>query len=516
MSTPTEQTQLRLQSLIEINQLLMRISAVEPDEVLAVVLEAALRLFEVEGCSLALLDDTAQELAFVVMVGPAKVEEFRIASGQGIAGWVTQTGQGVVCNDVTQDRRFFRGVDQQTGYSTRSILCAPLKQHARIIGVIEAINTTRVEGFSAADLDLLTAFGELAGTAITRTQAFARVRNAGAALQEVVQNRYRLVSGTSPAMQEALHLARTVAATNTTVLLLGASGTGKEVVARAIHQWSPRVEQPFVAVNCVTLTPELLASELFGHERGAFTGATAQKKGKFELADGGTLFLDEIGELALDLQTKLLRVLQDKEFQRVGGVKDLRVDVRILAATNRDLHQAMQRGTFRDDLYYRLNVVAITLPRLRDRRLDIAALVHHFLDHYCREVNRPRLGISQEALELLYTYHWPGNVRELQNVVERAVVLAQGPHITAADLPMGMRQAGRSPTEASSLPQGMDASLSLAEAVTTFKRAKVLQALEIARGNQSQAAKILGLQPSNLSRLIHTLGLRITPTTRGQ
>lgn len=514
MHTPTEQTQLRLQSLIEINQLLM--SAVEPDEVLAVVLEAALRFFEVEGCSLALLDDTAQELAFVAMVGPAKVEEFRIASGQGIAGWVAQTGQGVVCNDVARDTRWFQGVDRQTGYSTRSILCAPLKQHERIIGVIEAINTTRAEGFSTIDLDLLTAFGSLAGTAITRTRAFARVRNAGAALQEVIQDRYRLVSSTSPAMREALRLARTVAATNTTVLLLGESGTGKEVIARAIHQWSPRLEHPFVAVNCVTLTPELLASELFGHERGAFTGATAQKKGKFELADGGTLFLDEIGDLALDLQTKLLRVLQDKEFQRVGGVKDLRVDVRILAATNRDLHQAMQRGAFREDLYYRLNVVAITLPRLRHRGPDIPALVRHFLSHYCREVNRPQLGITQEALDLLCTYHWPGNVRELQNTIERAVVLSQGPKITVADFPTEIRQTGRLPTDTSSPLQSIDASLPLAEAITTFKRAKVLQALEMARGNQSQAAKILGLQPSNLSRLMHTLRLRVAPAARGQ
>ena len=514
MDTSTAQTQLRLQSLIEINRLLM--SAVEPDEVLAVVLEAAVRLFEVEGCSLALLDDTAQELAFVAMVGPAKVEEFRIASGQGIAGWVAQTGQGVVCNDVTQDPRWFQGVDRQTGYSTRSILCAPLKQHDRLIGVIEAINTTREEGFGAADLDLLTAFGGLAVTAITRTQAFARVRNAGMVLQEVVQDRYRLVSSTSPAMQEALRLARTVASTNTTVLLLGESGTGKEVVARALHQWSPRAEQPFVAVNCVTLTPELLASELFGHERGAFTGATAQKKGKFELADGGTLFLDEIGDLALDLQTKLLRVLQDKEFQRVGGVKDLRVDVRILAATNRDLHQAMQRGVFREDLYYRLNVVAITLPRLRDQRPDIPLLVHHFLRHYCREVNRSRFGMSQEALALLCAYHWPGNVRELQNTIERAVVLSQGLDIAAADFPMEIRQAGRPPTDTSSSLESIDASLPLAEALTIFKRAKVLQALEMARGNQSQAAKILGLQPSNLSRLMHTLRLRVTPTARDQ
>ena len=216
------------------------------------------------------------------------------------------------------------------------------------------------------------------------------------------------------------------------------------------------------------------------------------------------------------MQTKLLRVLQDKEFQRVGGVKDLRVDVRFLAATNRDLHQAMQRGAFREDLYYRLNVVAITLPRLRDRRPDIPALVHYFLDHYCREVNRPRLGITQEALELLRTYDWPGNVRELQNAIERAVVLSQGSDITAADFPLEIRQAGRPPTNTPSPLQDIDPSLPLAEAVNTFKCIKVLQALEIAGGNQSQAAKLLGLQPSNLSRLLHTLGLRGTTPVRGQ
>jgi Nif-specific regulatory protein len=201
-----------------------------------------------------------------------------VALGQGIGGWVAQTGEGVICNDVAQDPRFFGGVDRQTGFTTRSILCAPLKQHDQIIGVIQALNTVNPEGFSAEDLQFLTALGGLAGMALIRTQTFARVRNAGAALQEVLQERYRLVSSNAPAMQEALRIARTVAATNTTVLLLGESGTGKEVVARAIHQWSPRAEHPFIAINCVALTPDLLASELFGHERGAFTGATAQKK----------------------------------------------------------------------------------------------------------------------------------------------------------------------------------------------------------------------------------------------
>ncbi len=513
MTTSLEQTQLRLQSLIEINQLLM--STVEPEEVLLVVLGSALRLFEAEGCSLALLDESSQQLAFVAMVGPAKVEEFRVALGQGIAGWVAQTGEGVVCNDVAHDPRFFRGIDQQTGYNTRSILCAPLQQQDQLIGVIEALNTTKPGGFTADDLHLLTAFGGLAGTAITRTKAFARVRNAGAALQEVLQGRYRLVSSASPAMQEALRLAHTVAATNTTVLLLGESGTGKEVVARAIHQWSPRAEQPFVAVNCVALTPDLLANELFGHERGAFTGATAQHKGKFELADGGTLFLDEIGELAPDLQTKLLRVLQDKEFQRVGGTKDIRVDVRILAATNQNLYQAMQRGAFREDLYYRLNVVSITLPPLRDRREDVPGLVRYFIAHYCHEVNRPQLRITQAALALLQAYRWPGNVRELQNAIERAVVLTPGSSITETDFPADIRQTLQPAPEPSPTVLSVDTELPLAEAVIAFKRARVRHALESAGGNQSHAAKLLGVQPSNLSRLMQTLGLRATASARG-
>lgn len=501
-----EQTRLRLESLIEINQLLM--GTVEPDEVLRVILESATRLFVVEGCSIGLIDDTAQHLMFMAMAGPAQVEEFRVPLAQGIAGWVARTGQGVISNDVSQDQRFYGGIDQATGFTTRSILCAPLKQHDRIIGVIEALNTTKPDGFTAEDLQLLTALGGSASTALTRTRAFASVRNAGAALQEVVQHRYRLVSGSSPAMQEAIRLARTVAATDSTVFLLGESGTGKEVLARAIHQWSPRAEHPFVAVNCVALTPELLASELFGHERGAFTGATAQKKGKFELAEGGSVFLDEIGDLAPDLQVKLLRVLQSKEFQRVGGVRDIRVNVRILAATNRDLHQAMRRGTFREDLYYRLNVIAITLPPLRDRTADLPDLVQHFLEQYRREVNRPHLGLEPEAMQLLCAYHWPGNVRELQNAIERAVVLAPGPRITVGDLPAELRQTFHSTETSGSIGEEIAAALPLAEALAAFKRARVQQALEQTGGNQRRAAKLLGLQPSNLSRLMHTLGLR--------
>jgi transcriptional regulator with GAF, ATPase, and Fis domain len=308
-------------------------------------------------------------------------------------------------------------------------------------------------------------------------------------------------------MQEVVRLARSVAVAHSTVLLLGESGTGKEVMARAIHYWSPRAEQPFVAVNCVALTPELLESELFGHEKGAFTGAVAQKKGKFELANQGTIFLDEIGDLAPHLQAKLLRVLQEREFQHVGGTKDIRVDVRVIAATNRDLRRAMQNGTFREDLYYRLNVVSISLPPLRDRREEIPALIEHFTARYCHEMKRPLLAVDPQALELLHTYRWPGNVRELQNVIERAVVLSQGPAITVSDLPLELRTRGEQsdPT----LPgQAIDPSLPLSAAMEMFKRIRVHQALEAMKGNQTKAAQVLGLPRPNLSRLMKQLGLR--------
>ena len=506
MATQVEQLRARLATLVDVNQLLM--STVEPDDLLREILQAVIRLFNVEGCSFGLIDDTTHQLAFFAMEGSAKVEEFRIGLDQGIAGWVARTGEGVISNDVAQDSRFFSGVDQQTGFRTRSALCAPLKLRNRIIGVVEALNTTNPSGFSEDDLQLLLAFGSLAATATTQAKAFTSIRNAGAALQEQIQDRYRLVVGSSPIMQEAIRLARTAAIRHTTVLLLGESGTGKEVVARAIHQWSPRAEQPFVAVNCTALTPELLESELFGHEKGAFTGAIAQRKGRFELADGGTLFLDEIGDLAPNLQVKLLRVLQEREFQRVGGTKDIRVDVRILAATNRNLHQAIQRGSFREDLYYRLNVVSITLPPLRDRREDLPLLIRYFVEHYCREVNRPLMEVTADVMERLQAYTWPGNVRELQNTIERAVVLAHGSALSLADLPSDTRKHPEVQEKATESVMEIDETLPLSAAIDIFTRERVRQTLRVSRGSQTEAAKRLGLPQSNLSRLMKRLGLR--------
>jgi Nif-specific regulatory protein len=484
------------------------VNVAEPGDLLQVILESAVHLFAADACSIALLDEAEQQLSFAFVLGGANVQEFQLPPGRGIIGWVAETGQGVVCNDVTQDPRFFGTIDRQTGFKTNAILCAPVLQAGRPIGAMEVLNTAASGGFSAEDLELLQAFCGLVAPTLHRTKILAAALNAKAAFQEVVEERYQLIGGASARMREVLDTARRVAAAKSTVLLLGESGTGKEVVARIIHQWSPRAEHPFVAVNCMALTPELLESELFGHERGAFTGAIAQKKGTFEMAEGGTIFLDEIGDLAPALQAKLLRVLQEREFQRVGGLKDIRADVRVLAATNRDLRQALQKGMFREDLYYRLNVVSLSLPPLRERPEEIAALVEHFLKRYCQEMKRTRLAIEPEALAALHAYRWPGNVRELQNVIERAVVLASGPQITLADFPTEIQSPLQSVAAQAGHARKIDQALPLGEAVETFKRERIRHALDNAAGNQSKAAQELGLSRPNLSRMMKSLGLR--------
>ena len=277
-------------------------------------------------------------------------------------------------------------------------------------------------------------------------------------LSEEVEERYRLVVGESAEMKQAVDLAKKAAASSATVLLLGESGTGKEIFARAIHNWSERKERPFIAINSVGLSKELLESELFGHEQGAFTGAHRRKTGKVELAHGGTIFFDEIGDVSQELQAKLLRFLQEREFERVGGVMPVSVDVRIIAATNRNLERFVKEGEFREDLYYRLNVVAINLPPLRERREDIARYPNIFSVSTPRLIRRNITGISEEAKRKLEAYDWPGNVRELANVIERAVVLGTGPIITLDDVP-GRIAAGWTtpPFEAQSYREGMNA-----------------------------------------------------------
>jgi len=331
------------------------------------------------------------------------------------------------------------------------------------------------------------------------------LRDANALLTSEVADRYAAIVGDSPGMQAVLDVARRAAPSGATVLLLGESGTGKEVVARAIHRWSLRAGRPFVVVNCVALSEELLESELFGHEKGAFTGAHQQKRGKLEVAHWGTVFLDEVGDIRPALQAKLLRVLQDQTFERVGGTRPMHVDVRFVAATNRDLRAAVRDGHFRLDLYYRLDVVSLTLPPLRERPGDIPALARHFLERYRRELKRDLMEVRADALACLRRYSWPGNVRELENVIERAVVLTEGPEVTARDLPAEIREAGVSEGV------GREAARTFHALVEEFKRGLIASTLRRTGGNRTRAARLLGLQRTYLARLIRDLGLAERP-----
>jgi DNA-binding NtrC family response regulator len=311
--------------------------------------------------------------------------------------------------------------------------------------------------------------------------------------------------GRSPAMTRVFELIRQVATNTATVLIMGESGTGKELIARAIHRSGPRRDRPFVAVNCGALPADLMESELFGHERGAFTGAHARKLGKFEIAHAGTLFLDEVATLRLDLQPKLLRAIQEREIERVGGTRAIKVDVRFVAATNADLRRAMAGGQFRDDLYYRLHVVPIPVPPLRERPEDIPLLVEHFLAKYARLFAKPVREVSPGALELLRQYHWPGNVRELENVIERSVALVPDRVVQLGDIPLDLAiKPGRA---------ARDGRLGYREALQEFERQLILRALDQARGNQTIAARQLGIHRNTLAAKLLQFGPRAVGDT---
>jgi two-component system NtrC family response regulator len=296
--------------------------------------------------------------------------------------------------------------------------------------------------------------------------------------------------GNSLAIQQVRELIQKVAVTKATVLVTGESGTGKELVARAIHAHSPRRDKPLISVNCSALAETLLESELFGHERGSFTGATSQRKGRFEIADGGTLFLDEVGEMAPSVQVTLLRVLQNREFERVGGNKTIKVDVRLIAASNRDLKEEIPRGAFREDLYYRLNVVHIEVPPLRDRRDDLPLLIRYFLERFSKELNKETPTLSPEAMTVIMDYPWPGNIRELENMLERAVILASGPLIRAEDLPI---QSQGHKNQDWSADQVIPSGLTLNEVLEMVEKKMILNALAKTGHVQSHAADLLGI-----------------------
>jgi len=348
--------------------------------------------------------------------------------------------------------------------------------------------------------DTLSAIASIASAALEGVRDVERLKTENELLRERLDAAPETgIVGDGPATRKVLEMVSRVAPRDTSVLILGESGTGKELVARALHAGSTRASRPFVAINCAALTETLLESELFGHEKGSFTGAVAQKKGKLEIAEGGTVFLDEAGEMSPPLQAKLLRVLQQREFERVGGTRTLRLDVRLIAATNRDLAAEVKRGAFREDLYHRLNVVAIRVPPLRDRAEDIPALARHFLERAAARCGRRVTDLSPEAERHLVSYSWPGNIRELENAIERAVVLGQSDQVLAEDLPETVLDAA---------PVTTDNDGALQSSVSDAKRKLILDAWREAGGDHNLAAEILKVHPNSLRRLIRNLGMR--------
>ena len=381
---------------------------------------------------------------------------------------------------------------------TRSLVAVPLVVFAKTSGVLYLETSDIAARFDQSHLELATAIASVAAVAIENARHVESLEDEKRQLQEDISIEHNMV-GESRRMREIYQAISKVAPTDSTVLILGESGTGKEMAARAIHENSPRASRPFVAINCAALTETLLESELFGHEKGAFTGAIAHKRGKLESADGGTVFLDEVGELAPTLQAKLLRVLQEREFERVGGTRSIKVDIRLIAATNRDLEEAIRARGFRQDLYYRLNVVRMVMPSLRDRREDIPLLASYFTVKYSRVCKRRVKGISPEARACMMGYDWPGNVRELENAIERAVVLGSTENILPEDLPETLLETADPTTSTAA---------SYYEAVKEAKKQIILKAFEQAAGNYVEAARLLAIHPNNLHRLIRNLNIK--------
>ncbi len=377
-----------------------------------------------------------------------------------------------------------------------SLVCAPVVLFEKALGVIYL--TSAQNNFDESHLRFLTAAASIAAVSIENARNFAWLENENERLRGETLSRNML--GESPAMAKVFELIRKVAPTDSTVLIGGESGTGKELAAQAIHLGSPRRTQPFVAINCAALTETLLESELFGHEKGAFTGAAQQKKGKIEIAQNGTLFLDEIGEMPFNLQAKLLRVLQEREFERVGGTRPLKADIRLIAATNRDLQREVKNGTFRQDLFYRLNVVRLTMPALRERKEDILPLAESFVQKFSRVLNRKIRGISANAKKLLLEYDFPGNVRELENAIERAAVLGTTDWILPEDLPEDF-------LELAVETEIKDAS-TYHEALREQKKALIYKAFRKAHGSYTEAARVLDVHPNYLHRLIKNLDIK--------
>ena len=452
-----------------------------------------------------------------------EIERGKYKSGEGVTGKVLESGQPVIVPDVGKEPLFLNKTKSRGDLSKENIsfIGVPISVKGEILGVLSVDRIFADDEISfEEDARFLSVLASLIGQALKLSWVVAQEKKhlieENVHLQTELRHKYHLanVVGSSRKMREVYEMVERVAKSKSTVLLRGESGTGKELIARAIHYGSARAEQPFIKVNCAALPETLLESELFGHERGAFTGANEQRRGRFELADKGTLFLDEIGDIPLSTQVKLLRVLQEKKFERLGGSKTLAVDVRLLAATNRDLEAAIKTGEFREDLYYRLNVIPLFLPPLREREEDVLMLVEYFLSRFNSE-NEKAVMLSRSALEMMQTYTWPGNVRELENCIERLVVLTSDKgQIEIDDLPLALRS-GITPSYTSGVAavQISGGDSNLVDTVHGLEKDRILAALKEFHGVQSKAARVLGLSARQLGYKMKKYGVTIRNPT---
>lgn len=489
----TERAFRDLNALVRIITAISSLQAVEAIQ--RKLLESVFEIIPADHGAVILCDEDAESFASVVSQhrlprtqGPVQVS--RTATSRAMRERIA-----LLSNDVLQE---FSTSESLKAASIRSLLVAPLALAGRPLGVVYLYTNDPKGQFDKDHLQLVAAVAGMAAPAIENARRLEWLQGETQRLQAEIDIEHNMV-GESSKMREVYQFIAKVAPADSTVLICGESGTGKELVARAIHRNSPRASKPFVAINCAALTETLLESELFGHERGAFTGALAQKKGKLEVAEGGTVFLDEIGELAPTVQIKLLRVLQEREFERVGGTRPIKVDFRLIAATNRDLDEAVKQRNFRQDLYYRLNVVLLTMPPLRERREDIPLLASHFAVKHSKKSKRQLEGLSAEARRYLLNYDWPGNVRELENAIERAIVLGAGDLILPEDLPEALLEVQ---------PPASVPITRYHEGVAEAKKQLILKAVDQAAGNYTEAAKLLGVRPTYLHRLMRNMGLK--------
>lgn len=445
-----------------------------------------------------LVEEGADDIASAVALNRQAADGGTIPVSRTVVRRVLSERAALLCDNVSEDDGL-GAAESLLSAGIRSLLCVPLVQVDTVLGAIYLDTTEPNVRLDEGHLQLATAIANIAAGAVDNARRMEWLENENLRLRADSEIKHSMI-GESPNMLAVYRIIAKVAPAETTVLIRGESGTGKELAAHAIHQNSPRVAQPFVALNCAALTDTLLESELFGYEKGAFTGAIAQKKGKLEVANGGTVFLDEVGELSPLLQAKLLRVLQEREFERVGGTRSLKVDIRLLAATNKDLEEAVKAGTFRSDLYYRLNVVSLRMPSLRERPGDVPLLARYFAAKYSGKCKRKISGLAPETLARLSSYDWPGNVRELENAIERAVVLGSTDRILPEDLPEMILEK-QSATNAA-VPK-------YHEAVNQAKKQIILEALTQTQGDYAETAKLLGIHPNNLHRLIRSMNLKV-------